>query len=345
MNDKVTKFKSKTSNLHHNIFKIRTMTEILPISPQKWLVVVNPNAGNKKGEKEWPRICRYLQQQGFDTQCVFTTGRNHAISLTSEHIKEGYRNIAVVGGDGTLNEVLNGIFLQQAVQPTDILLGMIPVGTGNDWCRMFAIPFDYKKAVNVLRQKRPFIQDVGKVSYYKHDQLQIRYFMNVAGMGYDALVAKRTNLLKEQGKGNPLAYLYFVFASLFQYKFAEGVIEMDNKIIFRGDIFSMNAGICRFSGGGMKQVPNAIPDDGLFDFTLIRKATKWMVVRYANRLYSGKLADIPIVSMHQGKTIRIRSTGRIYLEADGESLGHTPFVYEIIPRSLKVIVGPEFTNR
>ncbi|MCK9421019.1 MAG: diacylglycerol kinase family lipid kinase [Bacteroidales bacterium] len=316
------------------------MTDIQAISPAQWLIIVNPNAGSKKGEKEWPKIYKYIQQRGFDFTCVFTAHRDHATQLTIENIEAGYRNIVVVGGDGTLNEVLNGIFLQQKVTPIDISLGMIPVGTGNDWCRMFDIPFDYKKAVDILKHKRPFVQDVGKISYFKKDKPQTRYFMNVAGMGYDALVAKKTNLLKEQGKGTPLAYLYFVFASLFQYKFMEGVIEIDDRTVFKGEIFSMNVGICKFNGGGMKQVPNAIPDDGLMDVTLIKKTSKLKVFRYARKLFDGTLVDLPIVNTYRGKSIRMRSTGKIYLEADGESLGHTPFVYEVIPRCLKVIIGP-----
>jgi len=316
------------------------MAENQPVTPSRWLFIVNPNAGSKKGEREWPKIQKYLQQQGFDFHSVFTKHRDHALHLAIENIEAGYRNLVVVGGDGTMNEVLNGIFVQQKVPPVDILLGMVPVGTGNDWCRMFHIPFDYKKAVEILKKKRPFLQDVGIIHFFKKDIPQMRYFMNVAGMGYDALVAKKTNLLKEKGHGTPLAYFYYVFASLFQYKFIEGIVEIDDNKMFKGEIFSMNIGICKFNGSGMKQVPNAIPDDGLMDVTLIKKTSKFKVFRYAGKLFDGSLINLPIVNTYRGKTIRIRSTGKIYLEADGESLGHSPFVFEIIPRSLKVIIGP-----
>jgi diacylglycerol kinase (ATP) len=163
--------------------------------------------------------------------------------------------------------------------------------------------------------------------------------MNIAGMGYDALVAKKTNLLKEKGKGTPLAYMYFVFASLLQWQFIEAVIEVDNQQVFKGEIFSMNVGICKYNGGGMMQVPDAIPDDGLMDVTLIKKASKFLVIRYANKLFDGSLIKLPFVSTYKGKSIRIRSVGKIYLEADGESLGHTPFVYEIQPLALRVVTG------
>jgi YegS/Rv2252/BmrU family lipid kinase len=305
----------------------------------KWLVIVNPNAGVKKGAKEWPGIFRLLKQESFDTECIFTERRGHAIELARNGIENGYRKIAVVGGDGTLNEVLNGILLQDKVSPLDIIIGMIPVGTGNDWGRSFGIPFEHSKAVDVLKRMKTTLQDIGKITYYKGNEMHTRYFMNVAGMGYDALVAKKTNLLKDKGRGGALAYFYFVFASLFQYNFMDAVIEIDGKEVYSGGVFSLNAGICKYNGGGMIQVPNAVPDDGLMDFTLIRKASKLVVVRYAHKLYDGTITQIPIVSIFRGKIFHITSQGKIYLEADGESLGHTPFTFEIVPLALKVVTG------
>jgi diacylglycerol kinase (ATP) len=315
------------------------MTDLTNQYPDKWLVIVNPNAGVKKGLKDWPGISRTLESEGFSFETVFTEHRDHANHLAAEYVERGFRNIIVAGGDGTMNEVLNGLFLQKTVPPSEISLGMIPVGTGNDWCRTFAIPFDHHEAIKILKKKKTFLQDIGRISYFRKDVRHFRYFMNIAGMGYDALVAKKTNLLKEKGRGGPLAYLFFVFAGLFQYRFIEAIIDVDGEQVFRGDMFSMNVGICKYNGGGMMQVPFAVPDDGLFDMTLIKKASKFLVIRYSQKLYDGTLVDLPFVSTFKGKVIHIRSTGRIYLEADGESLGHSPFVYEMLPRSLNVIVG------
>ncbi|MEI7725903.1 MAG: diacylglycerol kinase family protein [Bacteroidota bacterium] len=310
------------------------MTDTNTVSPGKWLMIVNPNAGVKKGTKDWPKILRLLNEEKVEFDFRLTTGRGHATEIAAKAVVNGYRNICVVGGDGTLNEVLNGLPLTP-----EITLGMIPVGTGNDWCRMFNIPFDYLKAIHILKQKKTFLQDAGKVTYY-HQETQVkRYFMNVAGMGYDALVAKKTNMLKEKGLGGPLTYMYFVFASLFQYKFIEAVIEVDGKPAFKGEIFSMNVGICKYNGGGMMQVPHAIPDDGLLDVTLIKRTSKWMVVRYARKLFDGSLINLPMVATFRGENIRIRSTGKVFLETDGESLGHTPFTFEILPRCIRVVTG------
>jgi YegS/Rv2252/BmrU family lipid kinase len=319
--------------------KYKDRNPMQKIASDKWLMIVNPNAGVKKGTKDWPRILGILKEEKMDFDFRLTARKGHAIEIAAESIANGCRHICVVGGDGTLNEVLNGVMGHPDVPSSEVTIGMIPVGTGNDWCRMFNIPFDYLKAVHILKRKKTFLQDAGKVTYYHQDDQVKRYFMNVAGMGYDALVAKKTNLLKEKGTGGPLTYMYFVFASLFQYKFIEAVVEVDGKTAYKGEIFSMNVGICKFNGGGMKQVPFAIPDDGLMDVTLIKKASKWMVVRHARKLFDGSLVDLPMVETFKGENIRIRSTGKVFLETDGESLGHTPFTFDVLPRCITIVTG------
>lgn len=309
------------------------------VTAESWLIIVNPNAGVKKGARDWPDIEKHLLDSGLHFEVVFTEHRNHADQITRESIGRGFRNFAVTGGDGTMNEVLNGIFSQNSISTKEIVLGMIPVGTGNDWCRTFSIPFSYAEAIQLLKKKKTQLQDVGKVQFFIDNKPANRYFMNVAGMGYDALVANKTNLSKEKGKGGSLIYFYYIFAGLFQYRFLEAVVEIDDQLVFKGDLFSMNVGICKYNGGGMKQVPFAIPDDGLFDVTLIRKAPKWMVIRHAQKLFDGSHINLRFISTFRGKTIRIRSLDRIFLEADGESLGHSPFLYEILPGSLKVVSG------
>lgn len=309
------------------------------IPGSKWLIIVNPNAGVGKGGRDWQGISHLLNAANIDHLCVLTEHRNHANLIVTEFIEEGYRNIAVVGGDGTLNEVVNGIFTQQFCDPSDISVGMVPVGSGNDWCRTFGIPFDYKGAVDILVRKQVMLQDVGKATYMNREEEQVRFFVNIAGMGYDALVAKQTNIQKDKGKGGPLVYLYFVFASLFQFRFPDAVITVDGQQAFSGDIFSMNVGICKFNGGGMMQVPFAVPDDGFLDVTLIKKTSKLMVIRHTTKLYDGTLVHLPFVSTYRGKVISMKSSKKIYLEVDGESLGHTPFTFEILPRCLKVVHG------
>ncbi len=305
----------------------------------QWFVIVNPNAGKRKGEKDWLEIAALLNEAGIDFVNVFTEHKNHAVALTRKYIENGYKNIIAVGGDGTLNEVVNGIFSQAHVPVADIVLAMIPVGTGNDWCRTFNIPNDYKKAIRVIARRNLFTQDIGSVKYISSSgNEKVRYFINMAGMGFDALVAKKTNKQKEAGKSNPFSYAINIFSSLFNYKSTKVTIMLDNEKVETG-VFSMSVGICQYNGGGMKQAPGALPDDGLFDLTIIQPIGKFKVIRNVLKLFDGSFTRLHEVSTYRSSQIVIHSNPAMYIEADGESLGHTPFVFSILPRCLNVVTG------
>jgi len=305
----------------------------------QWFVIVNPNAGKRKGEKDWLEIAALLNKAGVDFINVFTEHRGHAVELTRKYIENGYHNIIAVGGDGTLNEVVNGIFTQSHTPASEIALGMIPVGTGNDWCRTFNIPSDYKKAIQLIVRRKLFTQDIGSIKYISSTgNEKIRYFINMAGMGFDAMVAKKTNKQKEEGKSNPLSYAVNIFSSLFGYQSTKVDIMLDSEKIETG-VFSMSVGICQFNGGGMKQAPGALPDDGLFDLTIIQPIGKFKVIRNVLKLFDGSFTRLPEVSTYRSSKIVIHSHPPMFMEADGESLGHTPFVFNILAKSLNVISG------
>lgn len=311
----------------------------------RWLVVVNPNAGSRKGEKDWPRISRLLNDQSFDYEAVFTRNRKHAIDLTAGAIEEGFRKVLVVGGDGTLNEVVNGVFQQKRCPVNDVILGMIPVGTGNDWGRMYNLPRKYGKAIEAIKKGHVFTQDIGHILYDSDEGQQERYFVNVSGMGYDALVALKTNRMKDKGRGGTLAYLLNIFTGLFQYRNTYFNIKVDDKEVFSGKVLSMNLGICRYNGGGLMQVPDAIPDDGLLDVTVIKGISKFKIVKNVAKLYDGSFIKLNFVKQFRGSscTIVSKPAGVVLLEADGESLGHSPLHFTVIPKALNVII-PEQTE-
>ena len=133
-------------------------------SNHPWEVIVNPNAGRKKGARDWQRIANLLDQYRFQYRTSFTEGCGDAITLTRAAIKQGARYFIVVGGDGTMNEVVNGILSQKEVASKEFVLGMISVGTGNDWGRMFDVPTDYEGAIKIIREGRVFLQDAGLVA-------------------------------------------------------------------------------------------------------------------------------------------------------------------------------------
>ena len=310
---------------------------------QGFLVVVNPNAGIGKGGRDWGQISALLDRHEIHYQAVFTEGPGHGVRLVAEGVKAGYRHILAVGGDGTMNEIVNGVFAQQECPGTDLSIGMIAVGTGNDWIRSYGIPMNYQEAIPILKNRHTMLQDVGIVHYHVGKVSHSRYFVNMAGLGFDGLVAKRTNDDKARGKGNPLLYLKHLLASLFAYTSCQARIQVDGKEI-REKLFSLGIGIGQYNGGGMRQAPDAKTDDGLFDLTLIKDLSKWSVISNVRRLYNGTIKQHKRVDSLVGKLIRIDCDQPVLLEADGESLGHTPLAFDILPRSIRVIVPPQQTQ-
>ena len=148
----------------------------------------------------------------------------------------------------------------------------------------------------------------------------------------------KTNKQKEMGKSNPLSYVINIFSSLFSYTNTKVTILLDNEKV-KSDVFSMSVGICQYNGGGMKQAPGALPDDGLFDLTLIKPIGTFKIIRNIIKLFDGSFTTMPEVSTYRSSKIIIHSEPKMYMEADGESLGHTPFVFNILKQSLNVVSG------
>ena len=309
--------------------------------PHTWMVILNPNAGNRKAAKDWPHLSHLLKKHGIAYEYLQTDHKGHATSLTQQAIERGFRYFLAIGGDGTLNEVVNGIF-DQAVPTSEFKVAMIPVGTGNDWCRTFKVPFDYAGAIKLVAEGNSFLQDVGLATYYDGISPKQRYFVNIAGMGYDAEVARKTNLRKDKGKGGPLSYLISLFTSLLYYKFTKVTVKTEHDT-YSCKAFSLSIGICKYNGGGMKQLPNAIPNDGIFDSTLIKKIGKFTVITQLKNLYDGSFISHPKIKTFKGKTFRVESDPAVLLEVDGESMGHSPFEFTILPTCLNVIVPKGIT--
>lgn len=308
----------------------------------RWFVIVNPVAGSGRGLIDFPQISRLLRNDDIRHDAVFTEHKHHATELTVTAANQGYRRIIVIGGDGTLNEVVNGLFIQKAVEPCEILLAVIAVGTGNDWVRTFGIPQHYSEAIRAIREGRSFLQDVGTVTYTESHYTQTRYMANVAGLGFDAYVISTFNHLKMKGYKGGWMYLYSILKSYFRYKSSGARIWVDDKVVFNDLMFSLAIGICKYNGGGVQQLPNALADDGLLDLTIIRPVHWWHIVFRLKKLFNGDIYQIGHVIHAQGRKVRIEAAPSIQLETDGELMGGTPVEVNIRQRAIRVVVTREF---
>jgi YegS/Rv2252/BmrU family lipid kinase len=305
---------------------------------QDWFAIVNPNAGNGKGRKDWDRISDILDKNDIRFNVKTTQRKGHATEFARELIAGGYRKIISIGGDGTLNEIINGIFTQDHCPATEIILSLIPVGTGNDWGRMFGIPLIYEGAVQVIKEGKHMLHDIGVIDYFNGEEKAKTYFINIAGLGFEAVVVKKTNKQKDNGMSNKAIYFYNLLSSLISHRNTPVDITIDGSTS-RAKIFSINVGNGRYCGGGMRQTPDALPDDGLFDITVIREMGKIEIIRSLQLLYDGTIMSHPKVDGYRSNNLKVTSDSLLYIEADGESLGHTPVEFSIIPSAVNIIYG------
>lgn len=309
-----------------------------------WMIVVNPKAGSGKGLIDWPIISNTLNRKGIDFTCVFTEHKYHAVELTVKAIKDGYRKLVAIGGDGTLHEVVNGIFIQDLVDSKDITLAVIPAGNGNDWVRMYGTSKSYNLAIEAMVESNTILQDVAKIEFYDSNVRHYRYMANGSGVGFDAAVAIKYNKLKENGRSGNWLYLYSLVKIFLTYKSKKFKIVVDGELFSNEPLLSASVGICKFSGGGMQQLPIAKIDDGLMDITVIKRMNKLRIIKDLKSLFNGKIHQNSKVIHTQCKSIEIESFPQSRIEVDGEPLGYSPFKYTIVESAIKVVVGKEFNK-
>jgi YegS/Rv2252/BmrU family lipid kinase len=299
-----------------------------------WHIIANPAAGNGAVGRRWPDIEALLQEMGFSYTVRFTEHRGHAVRLVDDAVLKGCRHILGLGGDGTNHEIANGILCQPHVPPADITYALLPIGTGNDWARTYDIPHDPRRRLHRLLQGETVLQDVGKVAYWRDGLPAERFFVNVAGMAYDAFIAKK---LEQHRFVSRMQYLLMVAQYLFEYQLTPAQLFWEENTV-EDSFYTINVGICRYSGGGMQLVPHAVPDDGLLAVTYARRLPKWEVLLQTNRFYNGTLLRHPKVGGFQTKNLRVAHLGDIptLLEADGEFLGESPAEFSILEKSLRI---------
>ncbi len=311
----------------------------------RWFVIVNPVAGSGCGLVDFPQISKLLHDNDIVCEPVFTEHKCHATELTVAAVNEGYRNIIVVGGDGTLHEVVNGLFIQKQVAPSEVTVAVIAVGTGNDWIRMYGIPKHYSEAIRAIREGHTFLQDVAEVGYEEAHYRQKRQMANVAGIGFDAAVNHIYQHLKTKGRTGRGIYMWSMARAFFSYKSTGVKIWVDDRLIYNNLLFSIAIGIGKYNGGGMQPLPAAVADDGLLDITMIKPLHWWHVLFRLRHLFNGTIYSIGHVMHAQGRKIRIESSPEIPLEVDGEWLGVSPFEFCVEHRMVRVIVNRDFLEK
>ena len=302
-------------------------------------IIINPVAGKGKIFKDWELLESLLHKYNIPFEESYTTHKCHALELTKQAVDRGFRSFIAVGGDGTLNEITNALIQHSDYEPEQFSLAMIPTGTGNDWSKTFGIPDKYEEAIKMIAKDYTMLQDIGKVSYKERDgSLKERYFINGAGIGYDARVAEKVNKDKEKNHTGTFLYMKNLMSTLIKYNFYDIILTIDDRE-YSSELFSLSLGIGKYIGGGMMMMPGAVPDSGCLDITLVKKISKVDVIKNVKNLYDGSFVKHPSVELMRGRKIVVDTDKDVGLEADGEILGDPPYTFEILPQMLNVVCG------
>ncbi len=298
-------------------------------------LIVNPTAANGAVGKNWLRIRDFLQAEGAKFDAVLTEEPRHATQLARQALDDGYRSIVAVGGDGTVNEVLNGLVVKGAVDP-EVTLGIIPWGKGADFARMVGIPRDYAEACRHLLRSEPRPVDLGRITCFREGREVERYFINAAGLGFDGEVSE---VVKRFPKvlGGAATYLACLLIGLVTYRNKNVEFSFDGQSA-RGRVNSVIVCNGRYFGGGMFIAPGAAFDDGLFNVVVLGNLNKLEVVVNLPRIYKGTHLTHSKVSHFAAKEIHVEARERMFLQAEGELIGEAPATFRMIPRALRVLV-------
>lgn len=310
-----------------------TQPEFLRFDASIWLLALNPVSGRGRGLKSRALIEARLAAQGQRFHTVVSACAGGTMQLVADAVRNGCRRVLVVGGDGSLSEAVNGLFLQDAVAPKAVALALLPVGTGNDWARSHGLPRGLEAAIDLAVSGTPRPHDAGVIEFGATGQR--RWFVNVAGTGFDAAVVERM----PSRRFGRLAYLIGLLRGLSAYQplALKLKVERHSETV---EVLVAFACIGTTCGGGMKIAPAARDDDGLLDVVLIRYLKPLQILRDIRRLFDGSIASHPKVSCWQTTGIALESPVRIAVEADGEPVGRLPASFRIVPEALRVVCPP-----
>lgn len=317
-----------------------------------WLVVVNVFAASRKAGSVWKKAAVMLEDAGVPYKAMFTGGADNAIAISRKACAAGYRRFVAVGGDGTIHDVLNGIaeYVYSQDKPSvglkDFTLGVLPVGSGNDWVKSTGVPRDIKGAVDVIAAGYTGLQDVVRVDVLELSDpasrpLSVSYMANVGGVGLDARVCEIVNRKKEQGRRGKQLYVSALLYCIKHRVPIRAKVVCDGKEVFSGRYLSIAFGVGRYSGGGMRQTPLAELGDGLLDVTVIPDIPLWIIAKEVPKLFTGTFHKVSVLTLAKCRSISIIPECQADaepVEVDGEVIGRGHTTMEVLPEQIKVIM-------
>ena len=301
------------------------------------LVIVNPRSGGGLSEARWARVRGALADGLGELESAFTTAPRDATEIARREAAAGRRLIVALGGDGTISEVADGVLAAGAGATTEI--GLIPRGTGGDFRRTLELPKEIAAAAAHIRQATARLVDAGRVRYRAADGAEgVRHFVNVASFGFSSAVARRANASTKRF-GGKMAFLGATVRELFTHDHHDVWLTIDGRERRQLRVMMAAVGNGRFFGGGMKICPDAQLDDGALDLVSVGDMTRMEVIANLGKLFAGTHLELEQVTHARITHLHaepVEPDISIPVELDGETPGHLPATFEILPGALRV---------
>ncbi|MEP6978107.1 MAG: diacylglycerol kinase family protein [Thermoleophilia bacterium] len=293
--------------------------------------MVNPASANGSTGRRWPELAREAAAHGLKGDTLFSQRPGQLTDLAADAVREGARLLVVVGGDGSVNEVANGI------AGLDVEVAVIARGTGWDFVRTYDIPRKVEAAVDVALNGRTREIDLGRARFRRWDGSEAEsIFANIASAGMSGAIAQRANETTK-ALGGKVSYAWATFAVFARWKTSEVKVTVGNETR-EGRMHDVVIANGRYFGGGMMMAPEAEPDDGLFDVLLIGDLTKRDLIVTLPKTYKGKHLPHPKAELLRGATVSVEAPEPLPIELDGEQPGTTPVRFDVVPKALRLRV-------
>lgn len=301
-------------------------------------VIVNPASGGGRTGRGWEAFAARLRSAGVDFDVFLTSRPQEATEIARREVKASRPLLVAAGGDGTLNEVVNGFFERTEAIPTATCLGMIPFGSGGDFRRTFHLPRSVEGVVSLLSERHTVAIDVGRATLESDGGRLVRHFINIADAGIGGEVVARVNR-SSKPLGGTVAFLTASLAGLTAWKNTPMRITGDGRT---RDLICQQVVIAngRYYGGGMMVAPRAIPDDGLLDVLVVGDLSLAESLRGLGRIRSGRHLDRqdPKLEFFRAAELEVSADTPVPVDLDGEDPGHLPMRVEVVPQALRLVV-------
>jgi len=305
---------------------------------EKIFVLVNPVSANSKTEKEWPNIAEFLKNHNINFHYKKSEYPEHSVAIVRNAIKNGYKYIMSVGGDGTINEVVNGFFENGILINNEAKLIIFSRGTGSDFIKSLGIGNSKKDIIKIIKNGKEKLVDLAKVCYISNEGNKAeRYFINISDAGLGGETVARVNK-SSKFFGGTITYLLGVLKTLYLYKNKKFELIIDGKKVINKKINSVMVANGSYFGGGMKIAPEAVVDNGFLNIVVLGDLSKLEIIKNLYKAYTGSHLSHKKIQSFKGKEVKINSREKVLLNVDGESVGSLPAKFKICPQKLKIQV-------